>query len=136
MKNFLYWSAASIAALALTSCAQEEIQPVNPDGLTTIEITLPEQIATRYGEGDKATNLFVAVYPKGANDVLMTNLNGAQEGLTVNNFAPGSLTTTVQIQLVKIIHTPLSSGPRAAMQNLHHTPSPLKTRLLRLTTPG
>ena len=101
MKNFLYWSAASIAALALTSCAQEEIQPVNPDGLTTIEITLPEQIATRYGEGDKATNLFVAVYPKGANDVLMTNLNGAQEGLTVNNFAPGSLTTTVQIQLVK-----------------------------------
>ena len=101
MNKFLYWSAASLSAIALASCAQDDIQPVNPDGLTTIEISLPADLATRYGEGKSASKLYVAVYPKDGSDVLLTNLNGPTPGMTVNDFAAGSLKTTVSIQLTK-----------------------------------
>lgn len=107
MKKFLFLSAAAVALLG-TSCAQEDISPVdNNDGMTTIRVSIPADLTSRYGEGNMATKLYVAIYPQYEDVAIFSNFPNSTKtaGFTVGDFgapdADNMRTAYVKVPLVK-----------------------------------
>ena len=105
MKKVLYLSAIALTSLIATSCASEEVAPVDNDGMTTLTVKLPADLGTRASFGDAPSNqeLNVAIYEAGNTEkALFTSINGVtSEGMTVEQFASDGLTATVKVPLVK-----------------------------------
>lgn len=105
MKKFLYLSAAALTSLVATSCASEEVAPVDNDGMTTLTVKLPADMASRaFNSGTQAKNLYVAIYEAdGDKKCLFSNFGGTTgvNGMEVTNFDGTSLTTTIKVSLVK-----------------------------------
>ena len=105
MKKVLYLSAIALTSLIATSCASEEVAPVDNDGMTTLTVKLPDDLGTRASFGDAPSNqeLNVAIYEAGNTEkALFTSINGeTSEGMTVEQFASDGLTATVKVPLVK-----------------------------------
>lgn len=105
MKKVLYLSAIALTSLIATSCASEEVAPVNNDGMTTLTVKLPADIASRaFNSGTQAKNLYVAIYEAdGDKKCLFSNFGGTTgvNGMEVTNFNGTDLTTTIKVSLVK-----------------------------------
>ena len=105
MKKVLYLSAIALTSLIATSCASEEVAPVDNDGMTTLTVKLPDDLGTRASFGDTPSNqeLNVAIYEAGNTEkALFKSINGVtSEGMTVEQFASDGLTATVKVPLVK-----------------------------------
>ena len=107
MKNTTYLSLLAVAALAsLASCSSEDIPDVPATGdVETFTITMPSGLGSRaFDSGLKATNLYVAVYPKGSTDAaIISNFKDGANPTAVKTqgFNGSSLSTTVTIPLVK-----------------------------------
>ncbi len=56
MKKVLYLSAIALTSLIATSCASEEVAPVDNDGMTTLTVKLPDDLGTRTSFGDAPSN--------------------------------------------------------------------------------
>ena len=107
MKKYFYLSAAALATLFATSCSSDDVPaPVDGD-LTTFQVQLPDQLVTRFGEGQKATKLYVAIYDQGTKTVRFSNFPGEgntlnAESLDISEFSKGEKPTcTVSVPLVK-----------------------------------
>lgn len=97
--------AGVLTSLLATSCAQEDI-PVPGNGeYDSFTVSLPAEMGSRaFGDGLSAQNLYVAVFEEGNTTALISNFAGgsnAEEIQGNTKFANGSLTTTINIQLVK-----------------------------------
>ena len=111
MKHYQYLSLAAIAAITgLASCSNEDTPaPASSDGMTTFNLTIPAETLTRYGEGELAKSLKIAVYEACAEGEapLMSNFDGDDAGIVIaaNPFTTtgsnGLLQATVQLQLIK-----------------------------------
>ena len=105
MKKVLYLSAIALTSLIATSCASEEVAPVNNDGMTTLTVKLPADMASRaFNSGTQAKNLYVAIYEAdGSGKCLFSNFGGTTgvNGMEVTNFNGTDLTTTIKVSLVK-----------------------------------
>ena len=107
MKKYFYLSAAALATLFATSCSSEDVPaPVDGD-MTTFEVQLPDQLTTRFGEGQQATKLYVAVYEQGTKNLLFSNFAGTGNdknaaSLSITPFTTGEKPTCkVSVPLVK-----------------------------------
>lgn len=105
MKKVLYLSAIALTSLIATSCASEEVAPVDNDGMTTLTVKLPADMASRaFNSGTQAKNLYVAIYEAdGDKKCLFSNFGGTTgvNGMEVTNFNGTDLTTTIKVSLVK-----------------------------------
>lgn len=105
MKKVLYLSAIALTSLIATSCASEEVAPVDNDGMTTLTVKLPADMASRaFNSGTQANNLYVAIYEAGGDKkCLFSNFGGTTgaNGMEVTNFNGTDLTTTIKVSLVK-----------------------------------
>lgn len=105
MKKVLYLSAIALTSLIATSCASEEVAPVDNDGMTTFTVKLPADMASRaFNSGTQAKNLYVAIYEAdGDKKCLFSNFGGTTgvNGMEVTNFNGTDLTTTIKVSLVK-----------------------------------
>lgn len=105
MKKVLYLSAIALTSLIATSCASEEVAPVDNDGMTTLTVKLPDDMASRaFNSGTQARNLYVAIYEAdGDKKCLFSNFGGTTgvNGMEVTNFNGTDLTTTIKVSLVK-----------------------------------
>lgn len=105
MKKVLYLSAIALTSLIATSCASEEVAPVDNDGMTTLTVKLPADMASRaFNSGTQAKNLYVAIYEAGGDKkCLFSNFGGTTgvNGMEVTNFNGTDLTTTIKVSLVK-----------------------------------
>ena len=105
MKKVLYLSAIALTSLIATSCASEEVAPVDNDGMTTLTVKLPADMASRaFNSGTQAKNLYVAIYEAdGDQKCLFSNFGGTTgvNGMEVTNFNGTDLTTTIKVSLVK-----------------------------------
>lgn len=105
MKKVLYLSAIALTSLIATSCASEEVAPVDNDGMTTLTVKLPADMASRaFNSGTQAKNLYVAIYEAdGDKKCLFSNFGGRTgvNGMEVTNFNGTDLTTTIKVSLVK-----------------------------------
>lgn len=105
MKKVLYLSAIALTSLIATSCASEEVAPVDNDGMTTLTVKLPADMASRaFNSGTQAKNLYVAIYEAdGSGKCLFSNFGGTTgvNGMEVTNFNGTDLTTTIKVSLVK-----------------------------------
>lgn len=105
MKKVLYLSAIALTSLIATSCASEEVAPVDNDGMTTLTVKLPADMASRaFNSGTQAKNLYVAIYEAdGDKKCLFSNFGGTTgvNGMVVTNFNGTDLTTTIKVSLVK-----------------------------------
>lgn len=105
MKKVLYLSAIALTSLIATSCASEEVAPVDNDGMTTFTVKLPADMASRaFNSGTQAKNLYVAIYEAGGDKkCLFSNFGGTTgvNGMEVTNFNGTDLTTTIKVSLVK-----------------------------------
>lgn len=105
MKKVLYLSAIALTSLIATSCASEEVAPVDNDGMTTLTVKLPADMASRaFNSGKQARNLYVAIYEAdGDKKCLFSNFGGTTDvnGMEVTNFNGTDLTTTIKVSLVK-----------------------------------
>lgn len=104
MKKVLYLSAIALTSLIATSCASEEVAPVDNDGMTTLTVKLPADMASRaFNSGTQARNLYVAIYEADGDKCLFSNFGGTTgvNGMEVNNFNGTDLTTTIKVSLVK-----------------------------------
>lgn len=105
MKKVLYLSAIALTSLIATSCASEEVAPVDNDGMTTLTVKLPADMASRaFNSGTQAKNLYVAIYEAdGDKKCLFSNFSGTTgvNGMEVTNFNGTDLTTTIKVSLVK-----------------------------------
>ena len=105
MKKVLYLSAIALTSLIATSCASEEVAPVDNDGVTTLTVKLPADMASRaFNSGTQAKNLYVAIYEAdGDKKCLFSNFGGTTgvNGMEVTNFNGTDLTTTIKVSLVK-----------------------------------
>lgn len=105
MKKVLYLSAIALTSLIATSCASEEVAPVDNDGMTTLTVKLPADMASRaFNSGTQARNLYVAIYEAdGSGKCLFSNFGGTTgaNGMVVTNFNGTDLTTTIKVSLVK-----------------------------------
>lgn len=105
MKKVLYLSAIALTSLIATSCASEEVAPVDNDGMTTLTVKLPADMASRaFNSGTQARNLYVAIYDAdGSGKCLFSNFGGTTgvNGMEVTNFNGTDLTTTIKVSLVK-----------------------------------
>lgn len=104
MKKVLYLSAIALTSLIATSCASEEVAPVDNDGMTTLTVKLPADMASRaFNSGTQARNLYVAIYEAGGDKCLFSNFGGTTgvNGMEVTNFNGTDLTTTIKVSLVK-----------------------------------
>ena len=105
MKKVLYLSAIALTSLIATSCASEEVAPVDNDGMTTLTVKLPADMASRaFNSGTQARNLYVAIYEAdGDKKCLFSNFGGTTgvNGMEVTNFNGTDLTTTIKVSLVK-----------------------------------
>ncbi|MDD6314084.1 MAG: hypothetical protein PUA78_03625 [Porphyromonadaceae bacterium] len=105
MKKVLYLSAIALTSLIATSCASEEVAPVDNDGMTTLTVKLPDDMASRaFNSGTQAKNLYVAIYEAdGDKKCLFSNFGGTTgvNGMEVTNFNGTDLTTTIKVSLVK-----------------------------------
>lgn len=102
MKKFLYLSAAAAVSLFAASCSSDDMPEINPDGMTTFQVQLPEHLASRaFGDGFSATNLYVAIYDADNSNLLFSNFPGAgaANGMTVSKFSDHL--ATVNVNLVK-----------------------------------
>lgn len=106
MKKYLLYSAAAIALLS-TSCTHDDVLPNGEDGLTTITVAIPSSMTTRYGNGEQATKLYVAIYPQYEEKAIYSNFPGSTvtAGMTVSDFsAPDEnniRTATITVPLVR-----------------------------------
>lgn len=88
MKKMFFLSAAALA-LAATSCSQEDAPFVEGDGTTTLTVNIPDNIGSRFGEGETVDNLFVAIYKHEAKTPLFSNFTGGSaNGMIVGQFEP------------------------------------------------
>ena len=105
MKKVLYLSAIALTSHIATSCASEEVAPVDNDGMTTLTVKLPADMASRaFNSGTQAKNLYVAIYEAGGDKkCLFSNFGGTTgvNGMEVTNFNGTDLTTTIKVSLVK-----------------------------------
>ncbi len=104
MKKVLYLSAIALTSLIATSCASEEVAPVDNDGMTTLTVKLPDDMASRaFNSGTQARNLYVAIYEADGDKCLFSNFGGRTgvNGMEVTNFNGTDLTTTIKVSLVK-----------------------------------
>lgn len=105
MKKVLYLSAIALTSLIATSCSSEEVAPVDNDGMTTLTVKLPADMASRaFNSGTQAKNLYVAIYEAdGDKKCLFSNFGGTTgvNGMEVTNFNGTDLTTTIKVSLVK-----------------------------------
>ena len=105
MKKVLYLSAIALTSLIATSCASEEGAPVDNDGMTTLTVKLPADMASRaFNSGTQAKNLYVAIYEAdGDKKCLFSNFGGTTgvNGMEGTNFNGTDLTTTIKVSLVK-----------------------------------
>lgn len=104
MKKVLYLSAIALTSLIATSCASEEVAPVDNDGMTTLTVKLPDDMASRaFNSGTQARNLYVAIYEADGDKCLFSNFGGTTgaNGMKVTNFNGTDLTTTIKVSLVK-----------------------------------
>lgn len=104
MKKVLYLSAIALTSLIATSCASEEVAPVDNDGMTTLTVKLPADMASRaFNSGTQAKNLYVAIYEADGDKCLFSNFGGTTgvNGMEVTNFNGTDLTTTIKVSLVK-----------------------------------
>ncbi len=105
MKKVHYLSAIALTSLIATSCASEEVAPVDNDGMTTLTVKLPADMASRaFNSGTQAKNLYVAIYEAdGDKKCLFSNFGGTTgvNGMEVTNFNGTDLTTTIKVSLVK-----------------------------------
>lgn len=104
MKKVLYLSAIALTSLIATSCASEEVAPVDNDGMTTFTVKLPADMASRaFNSGTQAQNLYVAIYEADGDKCLFSNFGGTTgvNGMEVTNFNGTDLTTTIKVSLVK-----------------------------------
>lgn len=105
MKKVLYLSAIALTSLIATSCASEEVAPVDNDGMTTLTVKLPADMASRaFNSGTQAKNLYVAIYEAdGDKKCLFSNFGGTTgvNGMEVTNFNGTDLTTSIKVSLVK-----------------------------------
>ena len=105
MKKVLYLSAIALTSLIATSCASEEVAPVDNDGMTTLTVKLPADMASRaFNSGTQAKNLYVAIYEADSDKkCLFSNFGGTTgvNGMEVTNFNGTDLTTTIKVSLVK-----------------------------------
>ncbi len=104
MKKVLYLSAIALTSLIATSCASEEVAPVDNDGMTTFTVKLPADMASRaFNSGTRARNLYVAIYEADGDKCLFSNFGGTNRvnGMEVTNFNGTDLTTTIKVSLVK-----------------------------------
>lgn len=105
MKKVLYLSAIALTSLIATSCSSEEVAPVDNDGMTTLTVKLPADMASRaFNSGTQAKNLYVAIYEAdGDKKCLFSNFGGTTgaNGMEVTNFNGTDLSTTIKVSLVK-----------------------------------
>lgn len=104
MKKLLYFSAAALTSLFAASCASDDVPEINADGMTSFQVQLPEGLDTRtFGDGNSATQLYVAIYDAGAAadaTPLFSNFpGGALNGMEVTTFT--GRVATVKVNLVK-----------------------------------
>lgn len=100
MKKFMYLSAAALTSLFAASCASDDVPEINADGMTSFQVQLPEELGTRtFGDGNSATNLYVAIYDAGDSKLLFSNFPGAGalNGMKVVNFTERQATVTVPL---------------------------------------
>lgn len=104
MNKFLFLSAGMLTALLATSCSQEEVNPVVNGEMETFTISLPSDMTSRaFGDGMKAKNLYIAVYPKGDfSKALISNFADGRNAEAIEGSTTlTNLTTVINIQLVK-----------------------------------
>lgn len=101
MKKYFYLSTVALTTLFAASCAQEDIPGINDEGLTTFRLSLPEELGTRFGEGETAKKLQVAVYDNKGN-LLMSNIAGEGSLIAAENVTDFTgKTAAVKLDLVK-----------------------------------
>lgn len=91
--------AALAPLLMLGSCGSDEpgIEPAGKTGTVSVELQLPNEMQSRYGEGTTATNLTYAVYEHGSTEALAVCSGGADA--TVGKATMVNLKTTITLQL-------------------------------------
>lgn len=96
----MYLSAAALTSLFAASCASDDVPEINADGMTSFQVQLPEELGTRtFGDGNSATNLYVAIYDAADSKLLFSNFPGAGalNGMKVVNFTERQATVTVPL---------------------------------------
>lgn len=99
MKKALFSFAAIASMLMLGACSSEEpaVEPAGAKSTVAVELQLPDELQSRYGEGTTATDLTYAVYEHGKKEALAVCTGGADA--TIGKATMSGLKTTITLQL-------------------------------------